>query len=674
MVDSAPNTESFLHQPGPSLVVTAWENAHGQLLKENPFRGLGLTVLATSREIAKRAEEFRVARELETDVPQWAFAPVGALSADRVRASQQALSDPFRRIFAEIFWYWPVSYPENGADETLMRLAQNEPARAVELWVERQAANDVTAIHNLAVYHLMMALDLESASAAPSAEEVTRWWEAAVGFWQLTAERAEFWQRIERRVVDLAEPQLKPDSVGLLRGIFSDVLGGIIGSLALKAVETNQPRTASRHIVLLGRIYDRPEKLDAALARSVRSVVRRVDTQVADGFRALEDGRMESVVVARKLIEHCAQDIHSLNTLCGPDSAVASSAVTEVCKLILEMLAATGGNVTRKADALVTLAYAESLRAPADVGRRIHDFYKQSLAQAVRGSASSGSNDPGYARLYAVVVEEMLAAWNGWDLPASARQGVASEIADQLREIARQALAERDDIAFALHAYDVLLQLPCEAAEAARRQNERDQIQRDFDNRRTHAIRLAERDAVFALDHRGLQWNDQTWPVEAVDALRFGSYSSPDSGIRRRLAAIRLGETEIVLDERNFFGGEDAAEVYARVVLALEFFIVPSLVTRIVEEIKKGGALLFDELTLTRDEIWIPSAVSLRNQPQSISLRALQHRTESDAWSMSAGEAIEWKRKYLIVETWNAVIMGRVIATLTEEEALSEHE
>jgi hypothetical protein len=308
------------------------------------------------------------------------------------------------------------------------------------------------------------------------------------------------------------------------------------------------------------------------------------------------------------------------------------------------------------------------------VGRRIHDFYKQSVAQAVRGSASAASSDPGYARLYTVVVEEMLTAWNSWDLPAGARQGVASEIAEQLREIARQALAERDDIAFALHAYDLLLQLPCEAAEAARRQNERDQVQRDYDNRRIHAIRLSERGQVFALDHRGLQWNDQIWPIEAVDALRFGTYPSIDSRERRRLAAIRVGETEMVLDERNFFGGTDAADVYARVVLAIEFFVVPSLVARIAEEIKKGGALLFDELTVTRDEIWVRSAVSLRSQPKSVSLRSLQHRTESDAWSMSAGEAGEWKRKYLIVETWNAVIMGRVIAALTEEAALSEHE
>ena len=653
-------------------MVTAWENAHGQLLKENAFRGLGLSVLATGREIAKRAEEFRVARELETDVPRWAFAPESLLNADRTRAALQALTDPFRRVLAEIFWFWPSSYPETGADEALTSLAQDEASRAVALWVDRQDTGDVAALHNLAVYHLMMALDLEPTVNGGPADELNGWWEAAIRFWQLTAERDEFWRRLEKRVTDLAEPQMKPESVALLRGIFSDVLGGIVGSLALKAVETNQARTASRHVVLLGRIYESREKLDAALARSVRAVVRRVDTQIADAYRALETGKIEGVTIARKLIEHCSQDIHSLNTLCGADSAVATSAVTELCKLILEALAVVTGSLANQADSLVTLAYAESQRAPAEIGRRIHDYYKQSMAQAVRSAMTANATDPGYARLYSVVVEEMLAAWNRWDLPPPARQKVADEIAEQLREIARLALIERDDIAFALHAHDILLQLPCEAAEAARRQNERDQVQRDFDNRRIHAIRLTAPGALFALDHHGLQWNEQIWPIEEVSAVRWGTFATKDSSERRRVATVRVGETELFVNERNFFGGEDAADVYARVVLALEFFVVPSLVARLVAEIRKGSALQFDELAVTRDEVLVRSAVSLRSQPQAISLRELQHRTESDAWSVSAGD---WKRKYLIVETWNAVIMGRVIATLTEEvDVSSPHE
>jgi hypothetical protein len=668
MVDSAPNKESSLHHPGPSLVVTAWENAHGQLLKENAFRGLGLPVLATGREIAKRAEEFRVARELETDVPRWAFAPEQLLNMDRTRAALQALNDPFRRVLGEIFWYWPSSYPQTGSDEALTWLAQDEPSRAVALWVERQETGDVTAFHNLAVYHLMMALDLEPTVNGGPVDELNGWWEAAIRFWQLTAERDEFWRRIETRVVDLSDLQMKPESVGLLRGVFSDVLGGIVGSLALKAVETNQARTASRHVVLLGRIYENREKLDAALARSVRTVVRRVDTQIADAYRALEEGKGEGGTIARTLVEHCSQDIHSLNTLCGPDSAVAGSAVTELCQLILEALAVNTGAMVNPADTLVTLAYAQSLRAPADVGRRIRDFYKQSVTQAVRNSVAANASDPSYARLYSVVVEEMLVAWNQWDLPPPVRHKVADEIAEQLREIARQALAERDDIAFALHAHDLLLQLPCEAAEAARRQNERDQVQRDFDNRRSHALRLGAMGTLFVLDHRGLQWNEQTWPIDQVSALRWGTYSTKDTKERRKIVAIRVGKAELFIDERNFFGGEDAADVYARLVLALEFFAVPVLVTHIVEEIRKGGALQFDELTVTRDEVLVHSAVSLRSQPQSIPLRELQHRTESDAWSVSSGA---WKRKYLIVETWNAVIMGRVIAALTEEADLS---
>src|SRR4051812_39185375 len=57
----------------------------------NPFRRLGLSVLASPREIFRRTEELKVSLELGTLETPWAFAPETDLTVTEIRDASQKL-------------------------------------------------------------------------------------------------------------------------------------------------------------------------------------------------------------------------------------------------------------------------------------------------------------------------------------------------------------------------------------------------------------------------------------------------------------------------------------------------------------------------------------------------------------------------------------------------------
>src|SRR3954464_1693806 len=83
-----------------------------EFYQHNPFRQLGVAVLAGPREILRRVDQLKLSAELGAIPGQWAFAPREALTADEVRAAAQRLKTPGERLFHELFWFWPENYPQ----------------------------------------------------------------------------------------------------------------------------------------------------------------------------------------------------------------------------------------------------------------------------------------------------------------------------------------------------------------------------------------------------------------------------------------------------------------------------------------------------------------------------------------------------------------------------------
>ena len=107
--------------------------ARPDIYEKNPFRILGLSVLAGARDVAKRVDELKLAEEFGAGAPEWSFAPTKALTVEQIRTAAQELKEPAARLVQELFWFWPENFPEDSTgDVALEHLERGETAQAVE--------------------------------------------------------------------------------------------------------------------------------------------------------------------------------------------------------------------------------------------------------------------------------------------------------------------------------------------------------------------------------------------------------------------------------------------------------------------------------------------------------------------------------------------------------------
>ena len=184
-----------------------------QLYRENPFRKVGLPVLAGPRDVAKRIDQLKLSAELDTGALAWSFAPEIPLTVDQIREVAQALKEPAGRLVHELFWFWPEHYPDDtSTDAAINHLAQGETALAVECWEAAAISGQPAAVHNLAVHYHQQVLELESRTSADEQELIQLWFKA-LRYWDRIAGSEGVWTRLQARVDRMADARLTGELV-----------------------------------------------------------------------------------------------------------------------------------------------------------------------------------------------------------------------------------------------------------------------------------------------------------------------------------------------------------------------------------------------------------------------------------------------------------------------------
>ena len=145
---------------------TLLKMARPDIYRINAFRILGLTVTASPKELSSHIRKIEL-MEKYGDMRQHdnTFLILGiAHDRDTRQEAQQRLRDPELRFIDEFFWFWPLSLnstEEN--DDTLVAIKQNDISRALAIWERHEAEGSQASVsmHNLAVFHHAMALDIE---------------------------------------------------------------------------------------------------------------------------------------------------------------------------------------------------------------------------------------------------------------------------------------------------------------------------------------------------------------------------------------------------------------------------------------------------------------------------------------------------------------------------------
>src|SRR6185312_3247715 len=104
------------------------------LYQRNPFRILGETVTASTREINRResvrGKKAKLGLPVE-DTVAGLLAPSSPPTQEQRKAALKRLHTPRDRFLAELFWFWPA--PDT-SDTALRALQENDLATATERW------------------------------------------------------------------------------------------------------------------------------------------------------------------------------------------------------------------------------------------------------------------------------------------------------------------------------------------------------------------------------------------------------------------------------------------------------------------------------------------------------------------------------------------------------------
>jgi hypothetical protein len=232
-----------------------------QLYAENAFRVTGLQVHATARDIRRRQEDLKTVEETS----DWHAEHKHALSLDETPTPAQVntaflkLQDPERRLIDEFFWFWPLTVGAGKQDEALNHLKSGNASQACQIWENtprHHTHEGLAALHNLAVYHHLLAIEGESKgqqthSKQPNAKELTfilEHWDKAVTYWETITDEDSFWLMITNRITVIDDPRITTGFTRRLRSTFPMAFDNINALLAQTYAETGHIEHARRHV------------------------------------------------------------------------------------------------------------------------------------------------------------------------------------------------------------------------------------------------------------------------------------------------------------------------------------------------------------------------------------------------------------------------------------------
>jgi hypothetical protein len=634
--------------------------------RANPFRALGLAVLADARETSRRTEGLRVAAELGECPSGWAFAPTPPPSPEAIRAAAHTLRDPPARFICEFFWFWPLTYPAPSPDPALLALAAGDTDTATRLWSE--APPTAAALHNLAVYQHVLCLDWE---ADPAADPVQRaeLRASAAELWLAALAAADLPSLLAARLTRLADPQLP---VLLARTLLDLVPGALARThvrLALRHAEDDRLDDAREQVHLAKPLLPAADAFATLLDEAAAPLAQRLHS----GIRTLADSNTPPLDLATALVRSAAPDLLRLQTLLGRSAPAARACARELALAVLD--AAIGHQRAGGAEHLVLphLLYLLDQPASAELARRIVSAFEVMSANAVL-AARPADNAPEPTDPVALaeldreltlrLVQDQLAPAGAevLALPALPLLGYQARLAAWVVALATAALATgrpedenwaRTQLARALARHPAGTPASERLSTALARLALAESL----------TLSLAGPANTFSLARAGIALDGRLIPPDELTALRLGPDHSPDGAGRVLLAWSSATEAHaLYLDQIQDTAAPDP-DLDRRVRDAVDYFLLPPLVARIEAALLAGKHVAIGPLVLTQAGIELETQRLLGSKTHRIPFANAQVHTTTDGRLLVADPAHPILHTPIDpAVTWNALLIPPLLA------------
>jgi DNA-binding response OmpR family regulator len=318
------------------------EAATKDLFRKNAFRITGLSVDATTREVARQADKLKMLAELGQDphTQSAAFPMKPPPVLDDFHEAFQKLKDPEQRLIDEFFWFWPMEFGNGQSDPAMQALSKGESQAAADIWAAQldNEISGITAKHNLALAFHVRAIDWENSwirsdVALEKREQITSCWTGALKLWERLANDDIFWHKVTARICQINEPSLKTSFANRMRATLPDALCKINAELALAFAESGKVEFARVHIQLMrvtNQGMDRFEKIAELVLTPARN---RLKEQAQRAQKRGEHDHHDAAAAARELLRDAQNASFLVDLFFGKDSDFRDELFDEVASV-----------------------------------------------------------------------------------------------------------------------------------------------------------------------------------------------------------------------------------------------------------------------------------------------------------------------------------------------------
>jgi C-terminal repeat of topoisomerase len=318
------------------------EAATKELFRKNAFRITGLSVDATTREVARHADKLKMLAELKQDphTQSAAFPMKPPPGLDDIREAIQRLKDPEKRLIDEFFWFWPEEFGNSQSDPAMQALATGDSAKAIEIWAAREngTASSATAKHNLALVYHVCALDWENYAVkntveADRREKMTDYWKGAFSRWERLTTSEPFWEVVTARIRQLNEPNLPTGFARRMRATLPEALDKINAELAVAFAESGKIELARLHIQFMRETNQGLANVEKIAELVLTPAINRFKDQIKRAEERAKATPQDGASVAKELFQHAQSAAFLFDLFFGKESEVRNDLLDEAASV-----------------------------------------------------------------------------------------------------------------------------------------------------------------------------------------------------------------------------------------------------------------------------------------------------------------------------------------------------
>jgi hypothetical protein len=449
-----------------------------ELFLNNAFRITGLSVDATSREIAKHMDRLTVLDRLglsgsDRTVP---FPLKAAPTIDQIREAFERLNkSPERRMVDEFFWFWPSEFGKAQSDPAIQALVAGNGEIASQLWAaaENNPADGVVAKHNLAVLWHLKALDLENERIVGQVDvtrgqQIEEVWRNALKRWEVLIPDDALWDKVAARIRQIDEPALTTGFARRMRSTLHPALNKINAELALSYAKAGKMELAKVHVQFMRETNQDLNGVAKTAELVLAPTVTRIRQNIERAILQAESNPETGDQAARELITGTLPLVAIFDLFFGGAENPGKDLFDEVADnsntCLVKYQGKTGGNKTfvELLESTLPLAKRDKIRnlilQNIEYGRRM---LLRELLESIRTSAALPGERLKRFELEAVL--SLRSATSNLEPNSEVRNGLMDDAASVLSSISVDAWNKFKDKRTAIKANDLATDFVCDA-------------------------------------------------------------------------------------------------------------------------------------------------------------------------------------------------------------------